>query len=430
MLWAGSHPLRSRVTQVPIIPWEVYLYSMLFENILGLRHIKKHLATSADAGRIPHAQLFVGPEGCGTLPMALAYAQYIVCGNLGGENATGQIGVERSGAIAETSKNRSCNLKFATLSHPDMHFAYPVSNSDKVKSHAVSNHYMEDWRKFVKEQPYGNLFDWYRLIGIEKKQGQIGVDEAQDVVKKLALKSYEGGYKVMLIWMAEKMNTAASNKLLKLIEEPPNKTVFILITENEEQIIQTIRSRCQVLHFPPLAEQDIADALVEKGALREEALRIAHESDGNFNKALDLLNKDSEDLVFEKWFVQWVRSAFKAKGNKGAIHELILWSEEIAKTGREIQKKYLHYCLAVMRQALLINYKVDELAFMRIHTDGFQLRNFAPFIHENNITEIVQELEDAIFHVERNGNAKIIFTDLSIKLTRFLHKKPTEVPPG
>lgn len=380
---------------------------MLFKDILGLSHIKKHLATSADAGRIPHAQLFVGPEGSGTLPMALAYAQYIICTNANGENR---------------GENQACNLKFNTLSHPDMHFAYPVSNSDKIKSHAVSNHYNAEWRAFVKEQPYGNLFDWYRLIGIEKKQGQIGVDEAQEVVKKLALKSYEGGYKVMLIWMAEKMNLSASNKLLKLIEEPPNNTVFILIAEDEEQIIQTIRSRCQILHFPPLAEEVMANALVEKGLMREEALRIAHEADGNFNKALDLMNKDSEDLVFEKWFVQWVRSAFKAKGNKAAIHELILWSEEVAKTGRETQKNFLQYCLTMMRQALLINFNTRELAFMRIHVEGFQLDKFAPFVHENNIMDIVDELETAIYHIERNGNSKIIMMDLSIKLTRLLHR--------
>lgn len=381
---------------------------MLFKDVLGLDHIKNHLASSSDSGRIAHAQLFVGSEGSGTLSMALAYVQYLVCGNINGENSGGQ---------------EACNLKFDSLSHPDVHFAFPTSNSDKVKSHAVSNHYMEEWRQFVKEQPYGNLFDWYRLIGIEKKQGQIGVDEAMDVVKKLALKSYEGGYKIMIIWMAEKMNTAAANKLLKLIEEPPEKTVFLLITEDEEQILQTIRSRCQILHFPPLAEAVIADALVEKGLIREEALRLAHEANGNFNKAIDLMNNDSEDLIFEKWFVQWVRSAFKAKGNKAAIHDLIMWGEEVAKTGRETQKNFLKYCLAVMRQALLLNYGADELAYMKIHVDNFQLEKFAPFVHENNISSIVEELENAMYHIERNGNSKIILTDLSIKLTRLLHRK-------
>jgi len=385
---------------------------MLFKDILGLAHIKNHLALSADAGRIPHAQLFVGPEGSGTLPMALAYAQYIVCGNKNGENLEGAV---------------NCNLKFDSFSHPDVHFAFPVANSDKVKSHAVSNHFIQEWRQFVSEQPYGNLFDWYRLIDIEKKQGQIGVDEALDVVKKLSLKSYEGGYKVMLIWMAERMNNAAANKLLKLIEEPPEKTVFLLLCEDEEQIIQTIRSRCQVLHFPPLSEDAITKALIEKGANKQEAIRIAHEANGNFNKAIDLLNEDSEDLVFEKWFVQWVRTAFKAKGNKGAVHELILWSEELAKTGREVQKKFLHYCITVMRQAMLINYGAEELAYMKIHDTGFQLKKFAPFVHENNIIIITEELEKAIYHIERNGNAKIVFTDLSIKLTRLLHKKPNQL---
>lgn len=381
---------------------------MMFKEILGLSHIKNHLSLSADAGRIPHAQLFIGPEGSGTLSLALAYAQYILCKNSKGENENGE---------------EACNIKCNTLSHPDLHFAFPVSNSNKVKSHAVSNHYMEEWRQFIREQPYGNLFDWYRLIGIEKKQGQIGVDEAQDIVKKLALKSYEGGYKVMLIWMADKMNVAAANKLLKLLEEPPEKTIFLLLAEDEEQIIQTILSRCQIVHFPPLAEAPIAQALVEKGLAKDEALRIAHEANGNFNKALDLMNKDSEDLVFEKWFVQWVRSAFKAKGNKTAIHDLILWGDEVAKTGRETQKNFLRYCLAMIRQAMLINYNVGELAYMRIHIEGFQLEKFAPFIHENNVVVIIEELEKAMYHIERNGNAKIIFTDLSIKLTRLLHKK-------
>ncbi|WP_421810407.1 ATP-binding protein [Flagellimonas sp.] len=381
---------------------------MLFKNVLGLEHIKNHLVTTADSGRVAHAQLFVGPEGSGVLPMALAYAQYLLCSNTGGENEGG---------------DAVCNTKCASLSHPDLHFAFPVASSDKVKSHAVSDHYLQEWRQFVKEQPYGNLFDWYRHIGIEKKQGQIGVDEAQDMVKKLSLKSYEGGYKILIVWMAEKMNISAANKLLKLIEEPPQKTILLLLAEEEEQIINTIRSRCQILHFPPLAEQNILDELVNRGVSQPDAHAIAQEAHGNFNKALDLLNKDSEDLVFERWFVQWVRSAFKAKGNKAAIQELILWSDEVAKTGREVQKQFLSYCLSIMRQALLLNYNAHELVYTKIHMEDFDLKRFAPFVHENNILDIVEELEKAIFHVERNGNSKLIFTDLSIKLTRLLHAK-------
>jgi len=381
----------------------MYLWAMPFEKVLGQEHIKNHLVTTADAGRVAHAQLFVGPEGCGLLPMALAYAEYLLC--------VGQNG------------DKSCHAKMASLMHPDLHFAFPVSTSQKVKSHAVSDHYLEEWRQFVKEQPYGNLLDWYRLIGIEKKQGQIGVDEAQDLAKKLSLKSYEGGYKVLIVWMAEKMNQAASNKLLKLIEEPPDKTILLLLAEEKEQIIDTILSRCQLLGFPPLDQKSIAEGLMLRGAQNGEALAIAQEAQGNFNKALDLLGRDSEDLVFERWFVQWVRSAFKAKGNKGAIHELILWSGEVSKTSREVQKQFLQHCITLIRQALLLNYGVHGLVYAKVRVEGFDLAKFAPFVHENNVGDIVKELETAIFHVERNGNGKLIFTDLSIKLTRLLHVK-------
>src|SRR5210317_544973 len=196
---------------------------MLFSKIIGQENIKRHLIRSADNGRIPHAQLFVAPTGSGALPMAIAYARYILCDNSNGENTTG---------------NHSCNLKFEKLSHPDLHFAFPVTTNEKVKKHPTSDAFLEEWREFVSDHPYGSLFNWYQRLGIENKQGQIGVDEAEEIVKKLALKSYEGGYKVMIIWMAEKMNISASNKLLKLIEEPPAKTVLLLVTENEEQILK------------------------------------------------------------------------------------------------------------------------------------------------------------------------------------------------
>ncbi|MBU2926766.1 ATP-binding protein [Winogradskyella psychrotolerans] len=382
---------------------------MLFSEVLGQKHIKNHLTTSVDAGRIAHAQLFIGPEGSGTLPMALAYAQYILCSNNGGENSGG---------------NESCNIKFKNFSHPDLHFAFPVTTSDKVKSKPVSKYYLEEWRQLLDQQPYGNLFDWYKLLGVDNKQGQIGVDEAFEIVKALTLKSYEGGHKVMLIWMAEKMNTASANKLLKLIEEPPEKTIFILIAEEEEQIIGTIRSRCQILHFPPLAEEAISEALVKNYHIEQSvATKIAHQSNGNYNKACDLIYHDSEDIQFEKWFVFWIRSAFKARGNKAAIHDLISWSEEIAKTGRETQKKFLNFCLNYFRQALLLNYKADELVYLEPKSDDFKLEKFAPFVHDSNILEISDELQDAIYHIERNGSSKIILTDLSIKLTRLLHKK-------
>jgi DNA polymerase-3 subunit delta' len=252
----------------------------------------------------------------------------------------------------------------------------------------------------------------------------IGVDEALEVVKKLQLKSYEGGFKVMIIWMAEKMNTAAANKLLKLIEEPPEKTIFLLITENEDQIINTIRSRCQALHFPVLSEKDIAMSLIAReNSSESEALKIATQAEGNYNKAVHLLHQDSNDLIFEEWFITWIRAAFKARGNAAVIQELVVWSETIAKSGRETQKQFLGYCLQFFRQALLLNYKSPELVFLEIKTPKFNLQNFAPFVHSENILAIEKELNDALYHIERNGNAKIILLDLSMKLTRFLHKK-------
>ncbi|WP_417352926.1 ATP-binding protein [Flavobacterium alkalisoli] len=382
---------------------------MLFSDILGQEHIKSHLTKSADSSRIPHAQLFIGAEGSGTLPMAIAYAQYILCSNTEGENNNG---------------NAACNLKFQNFSHPDLHFVFPVATNGEVKSHPVSANFLKYWREFITENPYGSLFDWCRKIDIQNKQGQIGVDEAHEIVKSLSLKSFEGGYKVMIIWMADKMNIATANKLLKLLEEPPQKTVFILIAESDDDILQTILSRCQILHFGGLSEQAIADALVSQQNLDpNEALKIVHQAQGNYNKALQLLNKDTGGNPFEQWFVQWVRAAFRAKGNAAAIQDLIEWSEQISSIGREAQKQFLHFCIDMFRQALLLNYNAKELVFMEPSVEKFKLENFAPFVNGNNINDIFKELSDAIYHIERNGNAKIILTDLSIKLTRLIHKK-------
>jgi DNA polymerase-3 subunit delta' len=382
---------------------------MQFSQILGQEYIKNHLTKSAASGRIPHAQLFVGPEGSGTLPLAIAYAQYILCQNSGNENSGG---------------NESCNLKFEVLSHPDLHFIYPTVTTEDVKSKPKSIDFIAEWRSFLKENPYGSLFDWYRMLGVQNKQGEIRVDDAQEILKSLALKSYEGGYKILIMWMADKMNSAASNKLLKLLEEPTDKTVFILISENEEDLLQTIRSRCQVIHFNGLSEKIITEALItNQNTTPREAAKIAHQAQGNYNKALQLLQEDSEDVFFEKWFVDWVRAAFRAKGNAAAIQDLIHWSEQIASLGRETQKKFLHFCIDMFRQALLLNYQTTSLVYMEPKVEKFKLENFAPFVNGNNINDVFKELSDAISHIERNGNAKIILADLSIKLTRLIHKR-------
>ncbi len=382
---------------------------MLFSEIPGQDHLKNHLINTAKKGRIPHAQLFYGPEGSGTLAMAIAYAQYIICQNSGDDNA---------------GENESCNLKFSHFNHPDLHFVYPTITTEEVKSKPKSLDFIQEWREFLKENPYGSLFDWYKALGVQNKQGEIRVEDATEIVKSLSLKSHEGGYKVMIIWMADKMNIPASNKLLKLLEEPTDKTVFILVTEHIEDILQTISSRCQALGFGALPEKVIQQALVSRLAVEEKrAQRIAHQAQGNYNRALQLVQGDTDESVFEAWFVTWVRAAFRAKGKPEVIQDLIEWSEQIAGMGRETQKKFLNYCINLFRQALLLNYQADTLVYFEPTVDKFRIENFAPFVSGANIVAIYKELSDAIYHIERNGNAKIILTDLSIKLTRLIHQK-------
>tara|TARA_R100001369_G_scaffold90958_1_gene130903 strand:- start:592 stop:1746 length:1155 start_codon:yes stop_codon:yes gene_type:complete len=381
---------------------------MDFSNVIGQKHLQSHLLTTIENGRIPHAQLFIGKSGTCVLPAAIAYANAILCSNFS----------------PESEAYKKCSQKVSNFAHPDLHFVYPVNTNDKVKKHPVSDNFSEEWREFLKENPYGSLFQWLQKLGIEKKQGNIKVDEAADMMKKLSLKAYEGGYKVMIVWMADKMNTQSANKILKLIEEPPEKTVLLLLTEDEEQIISTIQSRCQKLHFPLLSEDDIATFLHRTKQLDENtALKIAHRANGDVNKAMQIIDEDSDDNIFERLFIDWVRTAFKAKGNKASINDLLKWSDTVAGLGRETQKKFLTYCIEVFRQALLKNYKAESLLFFEANDSKFSLEKFAPFVHQNNIFDITEALEKAIYHVERNGNGKIIFTDLSISLTRLIHRK-------
>lgn len=381
---------------------------MDFSEVIGNQHIKAHLLKTLENGRIPHAQLFIGTNGSGLLPMAIAYASELLC-----------MQYEKG-----SQQYNQCQNKVGRLEHPDLHFVYPVNTSVEILKNAISDDYASAWRDFVFKNPYGSLFEWLQSLGIEKKQGNISKNEAEQISKKLSLKSYEGGYKVMIIWMAENMNMECGNKILKLIEEPSDRTVLILLTEREEQILTTIRSRCQKLNFPLLAEADIAESLIKNLGISEAtAIKTARRARGDYNRALQLLEESGEDDVFEKWFITWVRTAFKAKGNKGAINSLLDWSDELAGQGRETQKKFLNYCIELFRQALLQNYKTDSLIFFEARDKSFSLDKFAPFVHQNNIFEITSALEDAVYHIERNGNGKIIFTDLSIKLTRFIHKK-------
>jgi len=380
---------------------------MTFSEVLGQQHIKSHLTKTVKSGKIPHTQLFIGKTGSGLLALALSYANEILC----------QSYDEKSDAYT------SCKNKVNKLAHPDLHFVYPVNTNEGVKKNPISDNFASSWRDFVFNNSYSSLYDWYQFIGIEKKQGNISKHEAVSISKKLSLKSYEGGYKVLIIWMAEKMNNECANQLLKLIEEPPEKTVVLLLTENVEIILDTIKSRCQKLHIPSLAEEEIYQELVDAYSLKSsEAKKISHQSNGDFNKALQIIKEDNKDVLFEDLFVLWVRTAFKAKKNKEAVNGLFHWSEKIAEEGRETQKRFLNFCLEIFRQAMLKNYNAESLIYFQSHDGNFSFDKFSAYIHQNNILDIREALEKAIYHIERNGNAKIIFTDVSIQLTRLIHR--------
>lgn len=378
----------------------------MFNNVIGNKKLVDYLVSSVNNQRIPHAQLFVGPEGIGMLNTAIYYADYIINHNKNFEKS-----------IEKSTSNRVIEM-----AHPDVHFVFPVINTEKIKK-AISDDYLISFREFVLSNPFGSLKDWLDFLGLEKKQSQIGVDEIQNVLKKIALKSYEGGYKIMIIWMADKMNTSSSNKILKLLEEPPQKTVFLLITEKLEDIIPTILSRCQVIEFNRPNNAEIEAFLMENAIDSSTAKKAVHLAQGDVNKALKLAHQENDEKQFEEWFIKWVRTAYSAKGNAAAILNLIAWGEEIASYSRDVQKQFLNYCINFFRQALLANYNTKDLVYLDAGLEGFSLDKLAPFVNGANIEEIFKEISDAIYHIERNGNGKIILTDLSIKLTRLIHKK-------
>lgn len=372
---------------------------MLWDKTVGQSEIKSKLRQSIKDGRISHAQLFAGPEGSGTLALALAYAQEVLCGQ----------------------EENNCHIKVNNLQHPDLHFSFPFSATENVKK-PTAKLLLKEWRSFIQHNIYGNLSDWMKHLGIEKKQGAINVDEADEIVKTLSLNSYEGGYKIMIIWMPEMMNTASANKLLKIIEEPPQKTLFLLVTEREDLLLPTITSRCQLVKIPKIETKNIEEYLQKYESVdNEKAKHIAFIAQGNLREASLLLHNTSQ--IFDSYFVTWVRKAFMAAKTPIVLKDLINWSNDIASWSRDEQKNFLNFCSEIFRQALLKTYQANDLVNIQINAEGFKWEGFAPFIHGANIEEILHEINEASYHIERNGNAKFIFLDLSIKLTRLLHRK-------
>lgn len=380
---------------------------MYFDQVIGQDQIKKQLLEGIDQKRIPHAQLLYGATGSGPLPMAIAYAQAILC-SIYEEGSEDYI---------------NCAKRVIEGNHPDLHFIFPVNRRKGMNRPAISKDYLSEWRSFIAATPYGSLYDWLQYIEIGNRQGNIGVAEAKEISRSLSFKAFESGYKVLILWMPELMNIACSNALLKLIEEPPAKSVLLLVSEDFNQVLGTIQSRCQLLHLPPLTEAVLSKALQERNGLEaNESILISKQAQGSYTKALSLLDNERMATTFEKWFIQWVRSAFQARGNKSVLIELLDWSDTVATSGREVQKQFLQFCSEIFRQAFLLNYKTPELVYFEVQDKNFKLKNFAPFVHNHNIYEIVEAIEKATYHIERNGNPKSIFTDLSIQLTRLLHK--------
>ena len=375
---------------------------MQFDQIYGHEPQIKALLESISLGRVPHAQLFTGPEGVGMLTVAIAFMRAVFCQEPNADKS-------------------SCNLKFDRLTHPDLHFIFPVASNTKVKTKPTSDQFLQDWRLFVENNHFGTLFDWYQQIEIENKQGQIVVLDSEEITKKLSLTAYEGGWKGVVVWQADKLNLAAANKLLKLVEEPPEKTLLIFISNHEDQVLETLRSRCQGVRFSLLPENAISKALISYGTAREVAESVSSQANGQLSRALHLMRV--EGAPFEDWFVSWVRTAFKAKRNKGSVVELLNWSQQIAGVGRETQKQFLLFSIDLFRQALLIKYGVSELTSYR-PKGNFEFSRFSNYVHNGNIHLIISELESAYLHVERNGSAKMIFSDLSLKLTKHIHTPP------
>lgn len=374
---------------------------MFFRDVIGQDVAKQRLIREAKEGKIAHARLFCGPEGIGKLPLAIAYARYLSCQNPGEDDACG------------TCPN--C-MKYNKLAHPDLHFVFPVI---KIKSKdTISDDFLPEWRELLSQTPYFNLNIWLKEMGAENQQAQIYVKESDEIIRKLNLKSSQGGYKIMIIWLPEKMNVECSNKLLKLLEEPPSQTIFLLVSEEPDMLLTTIQSRTQRFNLYGIEEKQIAQKLVQQyGILEQDAIDIAHRSEGNFLKALETIHLNEENQLFFEMFVSLMRLSYQRK-----IREMKQWSETMASTGRERQKQFLQYCQRMIRENFIYNFHDPSITFLNEEERNFSSR-FAPFVNERNVIGIMDELSEAQRHIEQNVNARMVFFDFSLKMIVLLVQK-------
>ena len=385
---------------------------MLFRDIIGQEATKQQLRQTVREGRIPHAQLFTGISGIGKLQLALAYAQYLNCPNRTEEDSCGTC--------------PTC-LQFQHLQHPDLHFAFPIVKTDDYDR---CDDYVDSWRDIILKKRYFDLDDWHKALGVETKQSLIYEKESQEIIRKLSLKPYGNGYKVMIIWQPEKMNAASANKLLKLLEEPPAQTVFLLVSEHPEQLLTTIQSRVQTIRVPRLPDETIAAALVQKGIAPDQAADIARIANGSYLAAQKKADESEENKKELNDFIALFRNAYTVgvlrdpQKKYESLKDLRKWSLEMAdsKVGRERQKHFLQYAQQQVRENYVRNLAQPELNYQLAAEREFSTK-FAPFIHDGNVEGIMNQLELAERQIEQNGNAKIIFFDLCLQMI-VLIKKP------
>jgi len=376
---------------------------MLFRDIPGQKEIKDSLIRTVHEGRISHAQLFYGPEGSGKLALAIAYAQYISCGNKQPEDSCGTC--------------PSC-IKYSKLVHPDLHFVFPATSPSATKTDETPvEKSLEKWREIVIENPFFDQYQWYDKIGIENKQGLIGVKESAEIIRKLNLKSYESDFKILIMWLPERMHATAANKLLKMIEEPPLGTVFLLVSELPGEVLPTILSRTQLFKIPRLGDEDVRIALKLKTGLDDDLIDDAVTlANGNFNKALSSLTEDGQNKGNFDTFVGFMRICYAF-----SIVDMIEWVDEMAKTGREKQKMFLSYALRMVRENFLINTGHARISHMARYESDWSVK-FSRFINGKNIIDIYEEFNNAYNHISANANAKIVFLDSGLKIGRMLKR--------
>ena len=376
---------------------------MRFSDIIGQETEKRQLRQAVSEGRIPHAQLFVGPAGVGKLALALAYAQYISCPNRDEHDSCGTC--------------PTC-LQFNKLQHPDLHFVFPIIKGDEGD---VCDAFADKWRGLLTEQRYFDIDDWYRVLGAETKQGMIYEKESAEIMRKLSLKSFSGGYKIMIIWQPEKMNVTCANKILKLLEEPPTKTLFLLVSEHPEQLLSTILSRVQEVRVPRLGEADIAAGLqtVYSWLSDQEAKTVAHMANGSYLAALKIMSESEDSKSYFDDFVALMRNAWLVgqKKDYSALLKLRQWSNDMAdsKVGREKQKAFLQYAQRQIRENYIYNFHCVDMNYQTEAESQFSSK-FSPFIHDSNVEKMMNELGKAEQQIAQNGNAKIIFFDLCLQM--------------